>query len=174
MPPRKSVPRVSLSESGEDIDVDDDFSDIEGLKPPVTNAATLKIMNNISGVRCDFQDVRRKKQQQHAEKLADLEKRFTKRAEEDKYKQETHVRELLERLDQAIQKKMACEEAMMQVVNSVKQDTEAFQLAISSIYAERIQQCEEGIAMAEQAQEDGIPLMEEEKRQRARMEKLME
>lgn len=87
---------------------------------------------------------------------------------------ETHVRELLERLDQAIQKKMACEKAMVQVVNSVQQETEAFQLAISSIYVERIQQCEEGVAMANQVQEDGIPLIPGEKRQRERIEKLMQ
>lgn len=39
------------------------------------------------GVRCDFADIRQRKQQEHAEKLADIEKRFTKRSEEDKYKQ---------------------------------------------------------------------------------------
>ncbi|KAK8140227.1 hypothetical protein PG984_000293 [Apiospora sp. TS-2023a] len=174
MPPRKSAPKVPLSESEEDINADDSDSDLEGLKPPASNAAAFKVMTNMSGMRCDFEDVRRRKQQEHAEKLADIGKRFTKRSEGDKCKQETHVRELLKRLDQAIEKKMACEEAMMQVVNSVKQDAEAFQLAISSIYAERIQQCEEGVAMAEQAQEDGIPLMQGEKRQRARLEKLME
>lgn len=87
---------------------------------------------------------------------------------------ETRVQSLLERLDRAIQKKAACEEAMMQVVDSVKQETEAFQLAISSVYAERLQQCQEGVAMADQAQSGSSPLIRGEKEARARVDNLMQ
>ncbi|KAK7923400.1 hypothetical protein PG985_007471 [Apiospora marii] len=170
MPPRKSAPRESLS----DADAEETAFDIDSLAPPAMNDAAMEVMQHIAGMRSDFADIQKRKQQEHAEKLVEVEKRYAKRAEEDKYKQETHVRELLERLDQALQKKMACEEAMMQVVNSVQHDTEVFQVAISSIYEERIQQCEEGVAMADQVQEDGIPLIPGERRQRARIEKLME
>ncbi|KAK8050675.1 hypothetical protein PG994_012405 [Apiospora phragmitis] len=180
MAPPERAPRKSLSDPDGDVDAATTVVDVTSLAPPKLNDTSIETMNNIASLRYSFEDIRVEKQQDHADKLADLEERFTQRFEGEQHKRETHVRELLERLERAITKKMACEEAMVQVVASMKQDTEAFQLAISSVYAERLQQCQEGAAMAEQAQAQaqaqagGIPLMQGEQKVRARVEKLME
>ncbi|KAK8055568.1 hypothetical protein PG993_000795 [Apiospora rasikravindrae] len=174
MPPRKRPSQESPYPS--DGDADEATAVInDKLVPPRMNAATKKVMNSIGALRCDFVDLSKKSQQAHAEKLAELEERFMQRLEEEQTKRETRTRELLVRLDRAIQKKAACEEAMMQAIASVKQDTEAFQLAIGSVYADRLQQCQEGVELADQAQQaGGMPLMQGEHKVRARMEKLME
>ncbi|KAK8087936.1 hypothetical protein PG997_002897 [Apiospora hydei] len=162
MPPRKRPAQKPSSSSDGDGDADEapTVLDVDKLVPPKMNAATICIMQSI---------------QVYAEKLTDLMEKFTQRFEEEQNQKEARTRELLLRLDLAIQKKAAAEEKMMQVVASVKHDAETFQHAISCLCAERIEHCKEGVEMADQARQGGgVPLMQGEQKVRARMEKLME
>ncbi|KAK8126628.1 uncharacterized protein PG998_002387 [Apiospora kogelbergensis] len=174
MPPRKKPSAASPPASNEEVNTDATAMDLNNLAVPEVNDLSLAVMDSLANMRSDFYTMGLKMRQEHAKKLADIRKSFAKRVKEELHVEETRVQSLLERLDRAIQKKAACEEAMMQVVDSVKQETEAFQLAISSVYAERLQQCQEGVAMADQAQSGSSPLIRGEKEARARVDNLMQ
>ncbi|KAK6841289.1 hypothetical protein PG990_006700 [Apiospora arundinis] len=182
MPPRKrpaaaaaAAAAAASPASDDDLNISTTVMDMSKLMPPKMNDTSLGVMNSIAGMRRDFVDIGVQKRKEYAEKLADLTETYTQRIEEEEHEQETHVRDLLERLYRALEKKAACEEAMTQVIASVKEEMEAFQLAIGSVYAERLQQCEEGAAMADQAQAGGSgPLMRGEKEARTRVDNLME
>ncbi|KAK7941279.1 uncharacterized protein PG986_013666 [Apiospora aurea] len=177
MPRRKRPAQKSPSSSDGDGDGDEapTVLEVDKLVPPKMNAATICIMQSIASLRASFADESEKKQQAYAEKLTDLMEKLTQRFEEEQNQQETRTRDLLLRLDLEIEKKAFFEKRMVQVVASVRQEAETFQHAISSLYAERIEHCKEGVEMTDQAQQGGgMPLMQGEQTVRARMEKLME